>query len=179
MRSGLPRAAGPRTEAGSLQGSGPASCTASGPRGPGAGRREGQAGANGLFCSVSCNRAPARLSDTCGVCTFLKQDLAGLPTVTAVPSLPAPGRCFQLGRPLWGQLEGGSGLGRLISGTSALLGVLRRPEDLLVALREDLRIQTLVSAPGCRLAPYGHPLWNSLRLHGNNQPSLPAALHVL
>lgn len=66
MGSDLHRAAQPRTEAGSLRGSGPAFCTASSPQGSGAGRREGQLGANGLFCSVSCNRAPARLFDTCG-----------------------------------------------------------------------------------------------------------------
>lgn len=73
-----------RTEAGSLKGSGPASCcTASSPppppQGSGAGRREGRVDANGLFCSVSCNRAPAGLPDTCGSAHSSGRDQAGLP----------------------------------------------------------------------------------------------------
>lgn len=49
------------------------------PQGSGAGRREGRVDANGLFCSVSCNRAPAGLPDTCGSAHSSGRDQAGLP----------------------------------------------------------------------------------------------------
>lgn len=73
-----------------------------------------------------------------------------------------------------GAAGGGVGWGGLFLELLPCWGVLRRPEDLLVALREGLRIQTLVSAPGCRLAPCGNPLWGEFELLASpwEQPTL-------
>lgn len=106
MGSDFPRAAQPRTEAGFLERSGRASCTRSSPQGSRAGRRDAQAGAKGLFCSVSWNQSPAGLSDTCGSAHSSSRTSPGCPTVTAVPRPWAPGRCFSSRGPSGGSWRG-------------------------------------------------------------------------
>lgn len=143
------------------------------PGGSGAGRREGQAGAEGCFALFPVT-VPQQGSRT-RVGLHIPQAGPRWAADSHSCAKPAgPRALFSAREAPLGAAGGGSGLGRLISGTSALLGVLRRPEDLLVALREDLRIQTLVSAPGCRPAPYGHALWGESELLASpwEQPTL-------
>lgn len=169
MRSGLPRAARPRTEAGSLQGSGPASCTARAPGGQELGGGRDKLVPTGCFAQFPVT-VPERGSLT-RVGLHIPQ--AG-PHCHSCAKPAGPRTPFSAREALLGAAGGRSGMGKLISGTSVLLGILRRLEDLLVALKGGLRIQALVSAPGCRLAPCGCPLWGEFELLASpwEQPTL-------
>lgn len=181
MGSDLHRAAQPRTEAGSLRGSGPAVCTASSPQGSGAGRRERQLGANGLFCSVSCNRAPARLSDTRGSAHSSSRTALGCDSHSCAKRA-GPGAPFSAREAPLRAAGGGQWAGKayfwnfcLAGGPVEARGFAGGPEGKAENPGSGfcLRMQA-----GPLQAPLRVSL-NSFCLHGNNQPSLPAAFHVL